>query len=101
MVGDSNDETDFPHKLLLTDTQVLKLHKAFGNDSLANIRLSKAQLSKIVQSRGFLDRPLGPLLKRGLPLIGNVLKPVAKNVLIPLGFIRINSSSISNRFSYS
>ena len=49
MVGDSNDENNFPHKLLLTDTQVLKLHKAFGNDSLANIRLSKAQLSKIVQ----------------------------------------------------
>ena len=69
MVGDSNDETNFPHKLLLTATQVSKLHKAFGNDSLANIRLSKAQLSKIVQSRGFLDRLLGLLLKSGLSLI--------------------------------
>ena len=69
MVGDSNDETNFPHKLLLTTTQVSKLHKAFGNDSLANIRLSKAQLSKIVQSRGFLDRLLGLLLKSGLSLI--------------------------------
>ena len=69
MVGDSNDETNFPHKLLLTTTQVSKLYKAFGNDSLANIRLSKAQLSKIVQSRGFLDRLLGLLLKSGLSLI--------------------------------
>ena len=69
MVGDSNDETNFPHKLLLTATQVSKLHKAFGNDSLANIRLSKPQLSKIVQSRGFLDRLLGLLLKSGLSLI--------------------------------
>ena len=101
MVGDSNDETNFPHKLLLTTTQVSKLHKAFGNDSLANIRLSEAQLSKSVQSRGFLDRPLGPLLKSGLSLIGNLLKPVAKSILIPLEFISINSSSLRNRCSYS
>ena len=42
-------------------------------------------MHKIGQSGGFLGRLLGPLLKTGLPLIGNVLKPLAKSVLIPLG----------------
>ena len=52
---------------------------------MAKLNLSKTQLHKIVQSGGFLRRLLGPLLKNGLPLIGNVLKPLAKSVLIPLG----------------
>ena len=51
IIGDSNDEINFPHKLLLTDTQVSRLRKAFGNNSSANIKLSKTQLSKIVESR--------------------------------------------------
>ena len=42
-------------------------------------------MHKVGQSGGFLGRLLGPLLKAGLPLIGNVLKPLAKSVLIPLG----------------
>ena len=83
--GDSNDENIFPHKLLLTNTQVLKLCKPFGNNSSANVKLSKTQLHKVEQSGGFLGRRLWPLLKTGLPLIGNVLKPLAKSVLIPLG----------------
>ena len=83
-VGDSNDVNNFSHKFLLTNTQVSKLRKAFANGSSANIKLSKKQLHKIGQSRGFLGRLLGPLLKPGLPLIGNVLKPVAKSFLIPL-----------------
>ena len=40
---------------------------------------------RIIQSGGFLGRLLGPLLKAGLPLISNVIKPLAKSVLIPLG----------------
>ena len=44
--GDSNDENNFPHKLLLTNTQVSKLHKGFGNSSSANIKSSKTQLHK-------------------------------------------------------
>ena len=71
--------------MLLTNTQVLRLCKAFPNNSSANIRLSKTQLHKIGQSGGFLDRLLGPLLKTGLPLIKNVLKPLSKSILIPLG----------------
>ena len=79
VVGDSNYENSFSHKLLLTNTQVSKLRKAFGNGSSANIKLSKTQLHKIEQSGGFLGRILGPLIKTGLPLMKNV-KPLAKSV---------------------
>ena len=85
VVVDSNDENNFPHKLLLTNTQVSRLSKTFGNRCSANIKLSKTQLHKIKQSGGFLGRNVGPLLKTGLPLIGNALKPLAKSVLIPIG----------------
>ena len=50
-----------------------------------DLKLSKVQISKLIQSGGFLGRLLGPLLKTGLPLIKNVIKPLAKSVLIPLG----------------
>ena len=82
-IGDN--EANFPHQLLLTNTQVSNLRKAFANNSSANIKLSKTQLCKMIQSRGFLGRLLGPLLKTGLPLISNIIKPLAKSVLIPLG----------------
>ena len=85
VAGDSNDENNFPHKLLLTKTQVSKLRKAFANNSSANIKLSKTHLHKIGQSGGFLSRLLRPLLKTGLTLKGNVVKPLAISVLIPLG----------------
>ena len=84
VVEDSNDENNFPHNLLLTNTQLSKLRKAFANNSSANIKFSKTQLHKIKESGGFLGKLLGPLLKTELPLIGNVLKPLAKSVLIPL-----------------
>ena len=83
MIGDN--ETNFPHKLLLTNRQVSNLRNAFANHLSADIKLSKTQLSKMIQSGGFLGRLLGPLLKTGLPLIKNVIKPLAKSVLIPLG----------------
>ena len=54
VIGDSNDDTNFPEKSLLTDTQVLRLCKAFANSLLATLKLSKKQLSKMVQLRGFL-----------------------------------------------
>ena len=57
---------------------------AFANVSSANIKSSKTQLDKIGQSGGVLGRLLRPLMKTGLPLKGNVLKPSAKSVLIPL-----------------
>ena len=49
----------------------------------------KINYIKIVQSGGFLGRLPEPLLKTGLPLIGNVLKPLAKNVLIALGLTAV------------
>ena len=84
MIGYSDDKTNFPHELLLTNRQVANLRKAFGNNSSTDVKLSKTQLSKMMQPGGFLDRLLGPLLKTGFPLMKNVIKPLAKIVLIPL-----------------
>ena len=86
MIGDFDDETTFPHKLLLTNRQVANLHKAFANKSSADIKLSKTQLFGMTQSGEFLGRLLGPLLKTGLPLMKNLITPLAKSVFIPLGF---------------
>ena len=83
MIGDN--ESNFPHKLLLTNRQVTNLQKAFANYLSADVKLSKTQLSKRIQSGGFLGRLLGPLVRTGLPLIKNVIKPLAKSLLIPLG----------------
>ena len=69
MIGNSDEETNFPHKLLLTNRQVAYLRKVFANHLSANTKLSKSQLSKIIQLGGFLGRLLGPLLKTELPLI--------------------------------
>ena len=83
MVGD--DKTNFPHALLLTNRQVANLPKAFANYLSTDIKLSKTQISMKIQSGGFLGRLLGPLLKARLALMKNVIKPLAKSVLIPLG----------------
>ena len=81
MIGDY--ETNFPHKLLLTNRQISNLRKSFANYLSTDIKLSKTQLFKMIQSGGFLGRLPSPLLKTGLPLIKNVIKPLAKSVLIP------------------
>ena len=91
IIGDN--ETNFPHELLLTDRQVSSLRKSFANNSSTDIKLSKTHLSKMIQSGGFLSRLLGPLLKIGLPLIKNVIKPLAKIVLIPLGLTAAASAA--------
>ena len=70
MIG--GNETNFPHTLFLTNRQVSNFRKTFANHLSADIKLSKTQLSKMIQSRGFLGRLLGPLLKTVLPLIKNV-----------------------------
>ena len=79
--------------LLLTDRQVSHIRKAFANNSAADIKLSKTQLSKMIQSGGFLGKLLGPLLKTGLPLIKNVITPLAKSVLILLGLTAAGSAA--------
>ena len=61
--------------------------------SSSDVKLSKTQLSKMIQSGGLLGRSSGPLLKTGLPLIKNVIKPLAKIVLIPLGLTAAASAA--------
>ena len=100
VVGDSNDENYFLHKLFLTNTQVLRLCKAFANNSSANAKLSKTQFHIVGQSIiGFLGRLLGSLLKNRLFLLGNVLKPLAESISMPLGIT--TAASATDAASYS
>ena len=84
VAGGSDDKSNFPYKLLLANTQVSRLHKAFANNCSTNIKLSKTKLHKIGEAERFFDRRLRPLLKNGLPLMKNVLKPIGKSVLVLL-----------------
>ena len=68
MNGGCNDEIYFPHKLLLIDRHISKPCRAFRNNSLAAMNLFKSQLSKIVQSGGFLGILLGTLMKSGFTI---------------------------------
>ena len=74
MVGNSDDEANFPHRLLLTNRQTLNLREAFNNHTSSDIKFSKGQLTKM-QKGGFL-KFLMPLLKSGLPLLKSVVKPL-------------------------
>ena len=81
IVGNSKDNTNFPHKLLLTDRQVANVRKTFANNLSTDVKFSKIQLLKMMQSGGFLGNLLskltGPLMKVAMTL--------AKNVLASLG----------------
>ena len=85
MIGNSRNEINFPHKLLSTNRQAANLRNVFSNNSSTDIKLSKTQLSKMIQSGWFLRRLFGPLLKTRLPSMKNVIKPSATSILIPLG----------------
>ena len=80
MVGNSNDNTNFPHKLLLSDRQVANIRKGFSNNLSGDVKFSKTQLLKLMQSGGFLGNLLsklaGPLMKVAMPLTKNVLAPL-------------------------
>ena len=93
VIGNSSNNTNFPHELFLTNRQVANICKAFANNLSTDIKFSKAQLSKMIQSGGFLGKLLGPLLKTGLPLIKSVIKPLAKSVLVPLGLTAAASAA--------
>ena len=73
------DGNDLPHKLLLTTRQRTKLRNAFNNNMSTGVKLSKAQISKIIQSGRFLGLLLsklaGPLMKVAISLVKNVLAP--------------------------
>ena len=74
------NKNETPHKLLLTTRQNTKLRNALNNNSATDIKLSKTQIKKIIQSGGFLGKLLsklaGPLMKVALPLAKNVLAPL-------------------------
>ena len=70
LIRSYNHQTNFPHKLSLTDTQVSKICKGFANGSLANIKVSKTQLSKMIQS--------GKIVIRDLSIFRNILSSAAK-----------------------
>ena len=88
MVGNSNGNTNFSHELLLTNRQVANIRKVFDNHSSIDIKSSKTQLSKMIQSGGFLGNLLGKLAG---PLM-KVAMPLAKNVLAPLGISAASSA---------
>ena len=72
---------DLPHELLLTTRQKTKLRNAFNNNTSADLKLSKTQIVKIIQSGGFL----GSLLSKLAGLLMKIPVPFAKNVLATLG----------------
>ena len=91
------NKDELPHELLLTTKQNTKLRNAINNNLATDIKLSKAQIKKLIQSGGFLGKLLsklvGPLMKVAMPL--------AKNVLAPLGLTAAMSAidgSIQKRF---
>ena len=92
MIGNSDDKTNFLHQLLLAKRKNAILSKAFANNSI-DIQLSKTQLSKMMQSGESLGRLLGPLLNTALLLMKNVIKPLGKSVLIPLGLTAAASAA--------
>ena len=74
------DGNNLPHELLLTTRQKTKIRNAFNNNMSTDLKLSKAQINKIIQSGGFLGSLLsklaGPLMKVAIPLAKNVLAPL-------------------------
>ena len=105
--SDSNYEANFPYKILLTNTQVLSIHKAFETNSTGIIKLSKTQLHKIRQLGGLLGRSLGTL--KWIAFNENVLKTLAKSVLVPLGLtaaaaatdVAIHKENVWSRCEYT
>ena len=87
MINNPNDETNVSHRLLLTNIRVANPCKAFANETSNDIKLSETQLSKMIRSCEFLGRLSVPLLKTGLPLMENVIKPLANKYF---NSIRIN-----------
>ena len=87
------DGKKLPHELLITTRQKTKIRNGFNNNTSTDIKFFKAQINEIIQSGSFLGKFLGPLLKIGLPLIKNVIKPLAKSVLIPLGLTAAASTA--------
>ena len=88
-IGRKNfNKEDLPHELLLTTRQSTKLRNAINNNLATDIKLSKAQIKKLIQSGGFLGNLLSKLVR---PLM-KIALPLAKNVLAPLALIAAMSA---------
>ena len=92
------NKDELPHELLLTTRQNTKLRNAINNNLTTDIKLSKAQIKKLIQSGGFLGKLLsklaGPLMKVALPLAKNVLAPLGLTSAMPAIEKKINGSGI-------
>ena len=100
------DEYNLPHELLLRTRQKTKLRNALNNNVSTNLKLSKAQISKIVKSGGFLESLLsklaGPLMKVAIHLAKNVLAPLritAAASAIDAGIRKTNTWFWNNNFN--
>ena len=82
------NKDELPHELLLTTRQNTKLRNAINNNLATDIKLSKAQIKKLIQSGGFL----GKLLSKLVGLLMKVALPLAKNVLALLGLTAVMST---------
>ena len=87
-LGSKNfNKDELPHELLLTTRQNTKLRNAIDNNLATDIKLSKAQIKKLIQSGGFLGKLLsklaGPLMKVAMPLVKNVLAPLGLTAAMP------------------
>ena len=94
------NENDLPHELLLTTRHKTKLRNTFNNNMLTDLKLSKAQIPKIIQSGGFLGSLLsklaGPLMEVAIPLTKNVLAPLRIIVAAWAIDAGIQNNNISN-----
>ena len=96
------NENNLPHELLLTERQKTKLKNAFNSNMSTDIKLSKAQISKIIQSGGFLGSLLsklaGPLMKVAIPVAKNILALLAA-AAIDAGIQKKNTWFRDNNFN--
>ena len=79
----ANDKTHFSHQLSLNNTQVSRLYQYFANSSYAKTII---YIFKTIQSSGFQGRHFGSLIKSSVPLMKNLLTPLPKSLLVPLGW---------------
>ena len=81
------NKDELPHELLLTTRQNTKLRNAINNNLATDVKLSQAQIKKLIQSGGFLgklpSKLAGPLMKAALPLAKNVLAPLGLTAAMP------------------
>ena len=87
MISNTTNEVNFLHKSVLTNGKIESFCKTFTYDLSANMKLSKKHFSKKIHVGEFPGTNIGTLMKAGLPLIKNIIKPLAKSLPVPLRLI--------------